>query len=1001
MDRLRPLNSPSVSDDPTWTDREIRDIKEDRFGYVQYVDVLRERILNTETPATIGIFGNWGSGKSSLMRMIDESIQADATVKNHVSTIWINVWELGTQEEVWHAFLQAIFSEVYSKIRWWRKIDWRKLGDQLLRNIWRIIVAALPAVAAVYLSKSGAGTWIDVLNVVALRTRNGWGLAGGLTTQIIALVTLYKPAWDAIRKSLKFDVSSVLKAGTYEAKISELMKLRSRYRSVVKLAVGERGRIVIFIDDLDRCTPDKVPDVLEAIKLFAATERCVYVLAFDQKVVGGRIAKKYAFELEEGTNYLEKIVQIPFQLPPLDQKDIEQFVREQYTELRGNEPLVFATGLYANPRTVKRALNSYRIIRGMEEKRVAAWEIDPLDAELVAKIVVIQAAFKSLYADLVDNPDHILEVETWAGDEKAKEIFDPKKFDRRAKASLRMMMRMPPHFGSDFEKRRIRWYISLGGETTGAEDAQRPDRKYRDALLSNDRDQIKAVLEQIVPDGLYTPEYENRIRNSYCDRLRIILGDDRRYTREQRLSANLALDLLENFKTHEALPETVRVPGRDFTIGGRTTDTVRRAKAQGINLELTKESEVIYWASPPNYRIGRYPVTYQEFGEFVKAFLRDSAALRRQPGIVECEAYRRPCVPDKRGISTYSSSPTSYQFEFSGGGRSLPSEPCTFKREDGTPVATISVWPVETTVDDAVIALALKVELDPDQDPKSYVFEILRSGDWLVRSSEEIVPASLKSAVTRAFLYANKALVRIRLMDSENEPNKELSHLPVPEQPFAVDVTVWDWTAIRGLVPSIDRQWKIPDGEEKHPVTDVTWDDAVLYCRWLAGETGLPCRLPTEIEWELAATGGAYPAPLFPWGDNLDRIVRANTRELGLGSTTPVDSYAESDSPYCCRDMAGNVWEWCADTFSEGFEIERTGDAWQDVKLHGKIKTELKTQRSVRGGSYYEDISKALCAHREGREANQSSPMVGFRIAIASGWEGVRDVRKLESAERK
>jgi hypothetical protein len=87
--------------------------------------------------------------------MIDESIKADDAVKDFVRTIWINVWELGTQEEVWHAFLQAIFSEVYSKIRWWRKIDWRKLGDQLLRNSWRIIVAALPAVAAVYLSKSG------------------------------------------------------------------------------------------------------------------------------------------------------------------------------------------------------------------------------------------------------------------------------------------------------------------------------------------------------------------------------------------------------------------------------------------------------------------------------------------------------------------------------------------------------------------------------------------------------------------------------------------------------------------------------------------------------------------------------------------------------------------------------------------------------------------------------------------------------------------------------
>jgi len=195
------------------------------------------------------------------------------------------------------------------------------------------------------------------------------------------------------------------------------MKLRDRFAKVVKLAVGAQGRIVVFIDDLDRCTPDKVPEVLEAIKLFASTEGCVYILAFDQNVVAGRVAKKYGFEQEEGINYLEKIVQVPFHLPPLAQTDIEQFIREEYRELRSIEPVVFARGLSANPRTIKRAINTYRIIERMAEKRVAAWEIDPLDCGLVAKMVVIQTRFKKLHGHLIDSPQDLLEIERWASDQ--------------------------------------------------------------------------------------------------------------------------------------------------------------------------------------------------------------------------------------------------------------------------------------------------------------------------------------------------------------------------------------------------------------------------------------------------------------------------------------------------------------------------------------------------------------------------------------------------------
>lgn len=101
------------------------------------------------------------------------------------------------------------------------------------------------------------------------------------------------------------------------------------------------------------------------------------------------------------------------------------------------------------------------------------------------------------------------------------------------------------------------------------------------------------------------------------------------------------------------------------------------------------------------------------------------------------------------------------------------------------------------------------------------------------------------------------------------------------------------------------RQDRIPSGKENHPVVNVSWYDAVAFCRWLSQETGQPFRLPTEAEWEKAARGA--DGRIYPWGDE------QLTNELCyLGSgTTPVGRYSpQGDSPYGCADMAGNVWEW-------------------------------------------------------------------------------------------
>ncbi|MBI3089361.1 MAG: SUMF1/EgtB/PvdO family nonheme iron enzyme [Candidatus Tectomicrobia bacterium] len=132
---------------------------------------------------------------------------------------------------------------------------------------------------------------------------------------------------------------------------------------------------------------------------------------------------------------------------------------------------------------------------------------------------------------------------------------------------------------------------------------------------------------------------------------------------------------------------------------------------------------------------------------------------------------------------------------------------------------------------------------------------------------------------------------------------------------FAIDRTPVTEAAYAAWKPS----HPIPPGKAEHPVVNVTWEEARAYCR-AQGK-----RLPSEAEWEKAARG--TDGRRYPWGEVFD-AGRANTPAGPHLGTTPVGAYPGGASVYGVLDMAGNVWEWTADTLASGSAVILKGGSF-------------------------------------------------------------------------
>ncbi|MGD2249175.1 MAG: HEAT repeat domain-containing protein [Candidatus Methanofastidiosia archaeon] len=357
----------------------------DALGFEPYVESLTEVILSSGlTPFTIGIYGNWGKGKTSLMKMIKEEIDKKIDIKT--KTIWFNAWKFEKEKDIWVALIETMLNEIET-------INGGKL-KKVRKKIER------------------------------LRHSVEWSQLAGFVTSVL----LTRPNFEKISKSVNI-----------KEKIRSLHVFEKEFEELIELC--EIDHLIVFIDDLDRCKEKITFSILEAIKLLLNSRKCVYVLGLDYYKIC-KYLKEKSEEEEVTGEYLDKIIQLPFFIPKITNVTMGKFMRylliskvmkdresmedlsrrvylleedefdrevieknvydlnikqkKEYCDIIDQQNMIVNLTEY-NPRKMKRFLNTYFLRTHMAEKFKNKFDVQN---EYLMKFLFLQMNYKDFYQDI-------------------------------------------------------------------------------------------------------------------------------------------------------------------------------------------------------------------------------------------------------------------------------------------------------------------------------------------------------------------------------------------------------------------------------------------------------------------------------------------------------------------------------------------------------------------------------------------------------------------------
>ncbi|EGR1075822.1 NTPase KAP [Vibrio cholerae] len=270
------------------------------------IEILRSR---PNHPITIGVHGDWGAGKSSVLEMIESGLNGE----NEVLCLKFNGWRFQGFEDAKIALIEGIVSGLIEKRPAltkaattvkdvFHRIDWLKLA----KRAGGLLVTASTGIPTIDQVQSLVGSLQSIVNnPIELATKEN----------ILAAIE---------------DAKGILKPGEAKNVPEEVEAFRKAFDDLLKEAGVKQ--LIVLVDDLDRCLPDTAIETLEAIRLFVFTARTAFVVAADEAMIEYSVRKHFP-ELPDSTgprdyarNYLEKLIQVPFRIPALGETETRIYV---------------------------------------------------------------------------------------------------------------------------------------------------------------------------------------------------------------------------------------------------------------------------------------------------------------------------------------------------------------------------------------------------------------------------------------------------------------------------------------------------------------------------------------------------------------------------------------------------------------------------------------------------------------------------------------------------